>query len=229
MTKHSTKLTSNKRWTPPKTGRNAPPLSKHISKWTSPLPTTFYYPPYGGYSFPDTPLLFQSPAEALTWGISRFKRDGLSNAWGDEVYPEFLKYVFVITTKQGEASQISMPTPSRSSIIELSFFSETKFWQLPEGSIPLTTTYRICCGDTFKSCIQTMKSVQDYQTSSNSIYVHDKKCLTGGASDLEFHHVTFLSQLKGRRVFVQLESRFKYMKMNNYVNCGEFIVYSLTL
>jgi hypothetical protein len=105
MTKHSTKLTSNKRWTPPKTGRNAPPLSKHISKWTSPLPTTFYYPPYGGYSFPDTPLLFQSPAEALTWGISRFKRDGLSNAWGDEVYPEFLKYVFVITTKQGEASQ----------------------------------------------------------------------------------------------------------------------------
>ena len=38
----------------------------------------FYYAIYGGWAFPKTPYLFQTPLEACCWCISRFKRDGLA-------------------------------------------------------------------------------------------------------------------------------------------------------
>ena len=57
-----------------------------------------YYPLYSGWSFPSMPHFFLTPTEACSWALSRFKRDGLSNIWGNGIYPEFIKFVGVIVT-----------------------------------------------------------------------------------------------------------------------------------
>ena len=82
------------KWVPPKSRSE----STTIHKPPAPVPglnSLYFYSPYGGFSFHPTPILFQSPVEAISWGLSCFKIDGLSNVWGPESYPEFLIYVFL--------------------------------------------------------------------------------------------------------------------------------------
>jgi hypothetical protein len=69
----------------------------------------FYYALYGGWAFPKTPYLFQTPLEACCWCISRFKRDGLSNIFGINNFPEFLNYIGVITTEDKNVEDCSVP------------------------------------------------------------------------------------------------------------------------
>ena len=118
--------------------------------------------------FPKTPYIFLSPAEAVSWGVSIFKRDGLSNVWGANVFPVFLRYVFVITIHHEAAS--SSPQ-SMLPHIENFFFSDTQFFEIKENSPLISSGYQRCSDDLFTYCTQRMKSVQDYLTSSNSIYM----------------------------------------------------------
>jgi hypothetical protein len=61
----------------------------------------FYYPIYSGYSFLKHPPIFEHQAHAAAWMISRFMKDGLTNVWGEDNYPHFLKYVgTIITTRK---------------------------------------------------------------------------------------------------------------------------------
>ena len=79
-----------------------------------------YYPLYSGWSFPSMPHFFLMPGEACSWTLSRFKRDGLSNIWGDGVYPEFIQFVGVIVT-EASSFQECTKTVNLSSQIERDF------------------------------------------------------------------------------------------------------------
>jgi hypothetical protein len=66
------------------------------------------------------PHFFLMPGEACSWTLSRFKRDGLSNIWGDGVYPEFIQFVGVIVT-EASSFQECTKTVNLSSQIERDF------------------------------------------------------------------------------------------------------------
>ena len=55
--------------------------------------STYYYPLYSGWMFPPFPHLFEQPSQALTWSLSRFKQDGLSNIWEAHHYPELMHFI----------------------------------------------------------------------------------------------------------------------------------------
>ena len=78
------------RWEPPSHLAPEKPSSSGIRD-------LFWYSPYWGWSSDVVPVLFKTPAKALCWGISRFKRDGLSNTWGPDQYPDFLYFVFIVS------------------------------------------------------------------------------------------------------------------------------------
>jgi len=82
---------------------------------------------YGGWAFPKTPYLFQTPLEACCWCISRFKRDGLSNIFGNNNFPKFLNFIGVITTEVKNVEDCSVPFKSS---IERKFFSGVKFYNI---------------------------------------------------------------------------------------------------
>jgi hypothetical protein len=86
----------------------------------------FYYALYGGWAFPKTPYLFQTPLEACCWCISHFKRDGLSNIFGINSFPQFLNFIGVITTEVNNVEDCSDKVLFKSSI-EREFFSGVKF------------------------------------------------------------------------------------------------------
>lgn len=44
------------------------------------VPTAMYYPLYGGYQSSSMPVLFDNLSAALTWAITRLKKDGIDNA-----------------------------------------------------------------------------------------------------------------------------------------------------
>jgi hypothetical protein len=90
------------------------------SMFTSDCRMKLYYPLYSGWSFPSMPHFFLMPDEACSWTLSRFKRDGLSNIWGDGVYPEFIQFVGVIVT-EASSFQECTKTVNLSSQIERDF------------------------------------------------------------------------------------------------------------
>ena len=88
-----------------------------------------YYPLYSGWSFPSMPHFFLTPTEACSWALSRFKRDGLSNIWGNGIYPEFIKFVGVIVTDNKSFTECAKKDLF-SSKKEQYFFNDCKFLQL---------------------------------------------------------------------------------------------------
>ena len=96
---------------------------------------TYYYPLYNGYAFLlnknlQHPPLFELQSQAAAWGISRFKRDGLSNIWGANEYPKFLNYVGVIRAREGVVMQGNnlLLRGTNPSTIEMEFFSGVIFY-----------------------------------------------------------------------------------------------------
>ena len=157
------------KWVPPKSRSE----STTIHKPPAPVPglnSLYFYSPYGGFRFPPTPILFQSPVEAISWGLSCFKRDDLSNVWGPESYPEFLRYVFLIEVDVGAAAQIPLPsTTMKTSQVEQSFFSCIICYQVSIGTVVYQFEYLRIKDPLFNRCASKMKSTPDYQTSSNFI------------------------------------------------------------
>jgi hypothetical protein len=71
---------------------------------------------------------------ALTWSISRFKKDGLGNASNQFDLPDFLKFVGVLKCSHSAKARIAIPCHFRQSSIEQQFFSNVLFYEL-RGSI----------------------------------------------------------------------------------------------
>lgn len=192
-----------------------------ISRDTPSQQTMYFYPIYCGWSFREEPPIFLLPAQALTWQLSRFKKDGLSNIWGPGLYPDFLKFVGTVAVHQSCIKSISLPS-NRPSKIENAFFSNVKFFEVSDSSKIVQSSYTRINEDIFILCSSTMKDTPDYQASSNSIY-RATKCTQGSRGDHKFVHSPFLSsKKKSDSKFIMLEKRFEYLKRNEYRNIGMF-------
>ena len=92
----------------------------------------------------------------------------------------------------------------------------------------LSTDYIKCKDHLFNPCIQSMKSLPDHQSSSNSIYKSNVQCPSSSHQDVEVCHSSFLSSKKlSATPFIKLEKKWKYIKDNTYCNHGMYL--SMTL
>ena len=132
----------------------------------------FYYALYGGWAFPKTPYLFQTPLEACCWCISRFKRDGLSNIFGINNFPEFLNYIGVITTEVKNVEDCSVPFKSS---IERKFFSGVKFYNI-KTSTAIRASYERVELCNLQKITNLFKPTIDFQRSASSTY-RSSNCL----------------------------------------------------
>lgn len=93
---------------------------------------TYYYPLYAGYHAPNVPVLFDNPMHALTWSVTRFKKDGICNAWIGQTLPDFLRFVGVIQCAPTDLCPIPMPTNHRVSKVEAHYFAPVSSFLLSE-------------------------------------------------------------------------------------------------
>jgi hypothetical protein len=130
-----------------------------------------YYPLYSGWDFPEYLFFFKKPNEAAYWAISRFKRDGLGNVWGQGNYPQqFLSFVGRVMMKRCEV-QVALESPTTKSKIENSFFSQVIFHLPKENPILLGSDYVQLSKKTFFQCTGDFHTNEpDYQQSANSIH-----------------------------------------------------------
>jgi hypothetical protein len=159
-------------------------------RWTPPkdAPSTMYYPMYGGYqSSSSTPVIFDNPTAALTWSITRLKRDGIGNTWSGFELPEWSRYVGLVYVSRHEVEKISMPYLHRLSQLEAEYFSGVEFFQVTHPfSMRSSSQYIKADEAVFVSCLSTLNEFQDYQLSSNSLYLRGKRCPTDGATSYKF-------------------------------------------
>lgn len=80
-----------------------------------------FYPLYSGWAFPDLPILFKEPGQAMTWSLGRFKKDCLSNIFGPGSYPGFMMFVGCIHISPKSLVKSAMPGSKRSFMIEKFF------------------------------------------------------------------------------------------------------------
>jgi hypothetical protein len=111
-----------------------------------------YYPLYSGWDFSEYPFLFKKPNEAACWAMSRFKRDGLGNVWGQGKYPQFLSFVGQVMMKRCEV-QVALESPTTKSKIENCFFNQVIFHLSKKNSILLSSDYIQLSEKTFFQCI----------------------------------------------------------------------------
>ena len=168
----------------------------------------FYYALFSGWSFPIYPPLFLFPGKALAWGLSRFKKEGLSNAWGPENYPDFMHYVGTAQVLLENVTKIEMPSCGKISSKEKKYFSDVTFFEPVDMDSIVSTGYVRGKDCLFNECINTMKSFQDFMSSSGSIYEANAKCPGSSQSDVEFKHPVFLSGKAQNRKFIQIEKNF---------------------
>ena len=223
------RLLHQPKWTPPQPKSNRPPIkwdppvprptsTPHMS--TAPVePPLFFYPLYTGWMFPDSQVIFGSPSEAAAWAISRFKRDGLSNVWGPDCYPEFLHFVGSVSTTSPMV--IPMPQSTKTSKIEQSYFGAVSFYTTSIEHV-VHCSYTKLNASLFLKVAHTMKPTQCYQSSSGSVYRKNMVCPLSTHQDVHFTHSPFLSMKKPpNRGFINLMTKFKYLKSNTYIDHGK--------
>jgi hypothetical protein len=204
--------------------------SHFAKRWTHPsTKTVLYYPLYGGYHSSNCPVLFANPMHAMTWAITRFKKDGICNAWAGKTLPDFLHFVGVFKCDQSEVSEIDIPVYSRSSKIEKDYFSIVSFYALLDTDLQSSVLYLKCRQEDFTLCMSTLQDVQDYHMSSNSIYRKGHKCPTVSPDNFKYIHYKMLEDKLNSAAnhFIQLENKFFYLKYGSNRDPGKSSMLSL--
>jgi hypothetical protein len=183
--------------------------------------SVYYYPLYGGWQFPDQPFLFKQPAQALSYGLFKFKQDGLSNMWGQNAYPSFARHVGQVAVCPLQAPLLSVPTRKVKSEIEKHYFSGVSFYQW-SGRITMDNhNYAESSERLFESCCNTMKPTQDYLMSTNSIFRSRMRCPSSSSVDVVPGRSNFLDNKKALGGYIQIEKKFKSIKIRSYESHGE--------
>ncbi|KAL3788215.1 hypothetical protein HJC23_004682 [Cyclotella cryptica] len=87
---------------------------------------------------------------------------------------------------------------------------DVTFYDIIDPTVIPTTHYMQCSDSLYTQCVNTFKTTQDYQMSSNSTYMPNRKCIDSTSEDVSFHHCPFLS----------IGEKFKYLKDNTYTDIG---------
>ncbi len=140
------------------------------------IDVVLYYPLYSGWDFPEYLFLFKNPNQVACWAISRFKRDGLGNIWGQGKYPPFLRFVGQVKMRRSEVQVALESPPTFKSKIEHHFFSQVIFHLPKKDSILLSSDYVQLSKETFVQCAQGFcNNEPDYQQSLKSIYRDEER------------------------------------------------------
>ena len=198
----------------------------HIRESEQQCHITFYYPLYNGFSFPDVPPVFRYPSHAAAWAISRFKRDGLSNIWEPDKYPDFLQFVGTISSSISSPilnKWSSFTNISRKLEIEQTFFSEVVFFRVTDTT-PFIFHYARLPDDVFTEIKSCFKSMSDFQSSAGSIFKN--KCVLRISRDIDIVHHIYSHQLENKMVhtstFMKMEDCFKHVvEHRTFANYGE--------
>ncbi len=165
--------------------------------------------------------LFFTPGEACSWALSRFKRDCLSNIWGNGIYPEFIKFVRVIVTDHSsfqECTKNGLFTSKK----ETDFFRGCKFFHLlnMDNSISLyeqihPTEFSVLAANLFHSRV-------DYQLSTTSTY---RIGVTALSYPITITYYTVNNQLRVMQEtssdgIIRLERICRHMKDHTFNNVG---------
>ncbi len=113
--------------------------------------------------------LFLTPGEACLWALSRFKRDCLSNIWGNGAYPQFIKFFGVIVTDHSsfqECAKNGLFTSKK----ELDFFRGCKFFHLLNMDNSISSYEQIHPTEFSVLAANLFHSRVDYQLSTTSTY-----------------------------------------------------------
>jgi len=226
------------RWEPPKQKLSPPPTP--VPTPALPPPSkVLYYGLWGGKLLPNTPPLFDSPAQAAAWAISRFHRDGLANIWGERKYPFFLYYVGVVNVDAAQMDKVRLHDfvhNAKLSSIEKQYWAQVDFYSVADSFI-FSSNYMQVKAYKFDAIVATYKPTPCYQASAGSIYEPGITCPTSCHSDVEFMHCQSLSHrlynLKksnpGGAPFIQIEKSFGYLKQKEYCDLGELHVHTFIL
>jgi hypothetical protein len=142
-------------------------ISKLMKKTLMPC----YFTHYSGWDFPEYPFLFHNPNHAACWAISRFKRDGFGNVWGQGKYPPFLRFVGQVKMRRSDVEVLLESPLIIKSKIEHRFFSQFIFHLPKKDSILLSSDYVQLSKETFDRCTGSFCNKEpNYQQSSRSIY-----------------------------------------------------------
>jgi hypothetical protein len=88
------------------------------------------------------PPLFCYPIEAISWGISRFAKDGLANISSQGSYPDFLNYVGFIKISQDILRSTVIPFPGeKESRSKKQLFSNVKFLSIIDPNKVKSSSY----------------------------------------------------------------------------------------
>lgn len=217
-----------KRWIPP----NSSNSHKRKKITFTPQTTTkspMYYPLYGGYMSSDSPILFKQPSYALAWSLTRFKRDGLGNAWHGTELPLWMRYVGLIYFEEEHLTKIPLPYSHRKSQLEHHYFSSVDFYLLNSSSTTGSSSqYIMADQEVFDSCLNTLHPFQDYQMSSTSLYIRGQKCPIHPKTSFSNCKSTFLDDKLAATTsgFIQVEKKFIYLKNNVNNDLGECLSHS---
>ena len=108
--------------------------------------TIVYYPLYSGWDLPEVPHLFKQPSEALSFALARFKQDGLSNIWGRDTYPPFVKHVGQLIVPASELSRAAFASNSQ---IEKNYFAGVGMFKWEGMPTPPNHSYVRCLDSMF--------------------------------------------------------------------------------
>jgi hypothetical protein len=195
-------------------------------KQARPPAESFYYPLYNGYSFPEYPPLFMQPCHATAWAISRFMKDGLSNIWGDNKYPDFLNYVGIIKNRQGlvkRGNDLLLLQLVKSSQIEKIFFRSVIFYKVED----VNQLSKKECGyirlksEVFEKVMACFKLQPDYMSSSNSIYKNKELVISCHPPDqIQYQYNDYLYQklASSKDGFIRTEDKLRYFSKENDIS-----------
>jgi len=184
---------------PVATASNLPPA---LSSCATLNTSTFFYPLYTGWEFLPSPYLFKQPGQALAYALAKFKHDGLSNTWGPNCYPGFIKHVGQVKVPTSEVTAICWKTKST---IEKSYFSRVNFFEYDGPLDKSSHTYVMVSESLFNLCASSMKNSQDYLLSSNSIFRSGASCPTSNLSSVLISTSPFLDNKLSSGGYIQIE------------------------
>jgi hypothetical protein len=180
-----------------------------------------YYPLYSGWTFLCMPHFFLTPGKACSWALSRFKRDCLSNIWGNGVYQEFIRVLVTDHSSFQECTKNGLFTSKK----ETNFFRGCNFFHLlnMDNSISLykrihPTEFSVLAENLFHSRV-------DYQLSTNSTYRIGVMPLSHPITITyyEVNNQLRVMQETSPDSIIQLEMMCRHMKDHTFDNVGTIL------
>lgn len=207
-----------------------PPRKRRKKRWRKrrqPTSVKLFYALYEGYELcgDSVPFHFWNPSEALTWGISRWKKDGIGNGFLHRHPPSIFQFVGMTVLREENIEIVDRPYKMHSQIEE-NFFSSVVFLKIRDPSLVIENSYMKCNNDVYLECLSKMKAKQDYQLSSNSIYVSNEVCPTDNTGNSVSFFPSSVLANKSRvssSGFIQLEASLRHFKENTYCDLGELL------